>query len=189
MGYVLNDLIGQRFGRLVVTKRIPSKVYGIWRKRAWELICDCGNVTNSFTGQLTKGAKKSCGCLHKISSAENGRKSRHKVIKKESPCNSIYSHYKRDALKRGYEFNLDKYYFLKLLTSNCYYCDSEPNNVHEKNIHNFKYNGIDRIDNNVGYIIDNVVSCCKFCNVSKNNLTKEQFLNNIKKIYNHIIDK
>ena len=38
------------------------------------------------------------------------------------------------------------------------------------------YNGIDRIDNNIGYTIDNSVSCCKYCNFAKNDFLLDEFL-------------
>lgn len=53
------DLTGQRFGRLVVVKRIASGKN--WRPR-WECQCDCGNLTNVPTIYLRRGATTSCGC-------------------------------------------------------------------------------------------------------------------------------
>ena len=47
----------------------------------------------------------------------------------------------------------------------------------------YLYSGIDRIDSNLGYLENNVVPCCKFCNFMKLNLTTEDFLNRIAKIY------
>jgi hypothetical protein len=53
------NLVGQRFGRLVVT----SGPYALpERRRAWECMCDCGKVTRTVTNALTSGHTKSCGC-------------------------------------------------------------------------------------------------------------------------------
>lgn len=57
MGKPLN-LIGQRFGRLVVTEQAPNRN----QKRTWVCVCDCGNVIVTTTQNLRKGDTKSCGC-------------------------------------------------------------------------------------------------------------------------------
>lgn len=65
MGYKLIDILYQRFGRLVVTKRAkhPTKL------SSWECKCDCGNTCIVSSGELRKGQTKSCGCLRKEVSA------------------------------------------------------------------------------------------------------------------------
>lgn len=55
------DLVGQRFGRLVVIKQLPSKNY----KSQWLCKCDCGNEHITAGVYLTKGECKSCGCMEK----------------------------------------------------------------------------------------------------------------------------
>lgn len=54
----LDDLTGQRFGKLVVIERV-------WRKGAthWRCKCDCGNETAVVNSHLVSGYTKSCGCL------------------------------------------------------------------------------------------------------------------------------
>ena len=47
----------------------------------------------------------------------------------------------------------------------------------------FPTNGIDRMNNNIGYEISNVVPCCSVCNKMKSSLSKEEFLTQICKIY------
>ena len=63
------DLIGQRFGRLVVIEKLPSKNNRCW----WRCKCDCGNFKDVPTKYLTSGTTQSCGCLNKIKS-ENAKK-------------------------------------------------------------------------------------------------------------------
>ena len=53
----------------------------------------------------------------------------------------------------------------------------------------FYYNGVDRIDNNSGYDIDNCAPCCHQCNWAKKNLTKADFLNWIERVYKTVINK
>lgn len=45
-----------------------------------------------------------------------------------------------------------------------------------------KANGVDRIDSNIGYITNNIVSCCKICNIAKNNLHYNDFISWINRL-------
>lgn len=46
-----------------------------------------------------------------------------------------------------------------------------------------KRDGIDRIDSDEGYFINNCVTCCAKCNFAKRNLSVDVFLDLIKRIY------
>lgn len=54
------DLVGQRFGRLLVLK----KVYNI-KRLSWLCLCTCGNEVIVNTGNLMNGSTVSCGCLQR----------------------------------------------------------------------------------------------------------------------------
>lgn len=54
------DLTGQRFGRLIVIKRVENNKNN---KVQWLCKCNCGNITYLSTSALTTGNTKSCGCL------------------------------------------------------------------------------------------------------------------------------
>lgn len=56
------DLIGQRFGRLIVNGRTQPG-YGSGLKSLWICVCDCGRSINVPTNRLRLGQTKSCGCL------------------------------------------------------------------------------------------------------------------------------
>jgi len=75
------------------------------------------------------------------------------------------------------EFNLTSMDFLEIISNNCYICGKVPNNEHS--------NGIDRIDNEKGYTLDNTSSCCGECNYMKKNYDLEEFFEKMKKIYNN----
>ena len=60
---MVSDLVGQRFGKLVVTRL--SKQCTKKGKPLWECKCDCGNEVLVSTGILNSGKKKSCGCLQR----------------------------------------------------------------------------------------------------------------------------
>lgn len=59
------DLVGKQFGRLTVLKRVSFNKKSNKRLRTWwECLCTCGKYINVFTGSLTSGNTKSCGCLN-----------------------------------------------------------------------------------------------------------------------------
>jgi hypothetical protein len=186
MGAKQLDLIGMRYNMLMVVEKLPSKVYGdkskYHKKRMWLCKCDCGNMTEANTGSLTCDKKKSCGCLTSTKSAENSIKSRYKIAKQDAGYRSIYSSYKLNAKSRGFDFNIDFDYAVSILKSDCHYCGIEPSNTYMKSYYNATYNGIDRVDNTKGYEMDNIVSCCKMCNIAKNNNTEEYFLQWVKRL-------
>ena len=53
----------------------------------------------------------------------------------------------------------------------------------------YRCNGVDRVDNNIGYTLENSVSCCSWCNSMKNILPVNEFLNKIKKIHDYSLVK
>lgn len=82
-----------------------------------------------------------------------------------------YSYVKRRARIRNLEMKLDLNFFIKATKKNCYYCGGTN-----------KTKGLDRINSNLGYLKDNVVSCCIICNKMKSNYLKDFFINHCKKI-------
>jgi hypothetical protein len=73
----------------------------------------------------------------------------------------------------------------KLSSSDCAYCGSPPSQVYcSKGGYNgdYIYNGIDRVNNSIGYEENNVVACCKICNTMKSTLSQEKFFRHIKRI-------
>jgi hypothetical protein len=186
MGAKQLDLIGMRYNMLMVVEKLPSRVYGdkskYYKKRMWLCKCDCGNMTEANTGALTCDKKKSCGCLTPTKSAENSIKSRHKIVKEDAGYRSVYVRYRQNASARKLDFNVDFDFAVNIMKSNCHYCGIEPSNLFWKSYYNVSYNGIDRVDNTVGYEKDNLVACCKMCNISKNNNTEQEFLEWVKRL-------
>ena len=164
------NLLGQKFGKLTVTGRsIPiSYRHG---SALWDCVCDCGNTTkNVESRRLRNGDNKSCGC----GTRDDG-------FKKYQ-----YQKYVESANKREYEFTLTLDEFTLLIQSSCYYCGIEPKrDVSIKRTGKFLVNGIDRVDNTLGYLNENCVSCCTQCNTAKGTLSHEEFLEWIKKVYAH----
>lgn len=97
--------------------------------------------------------------------------------------NRVYYRYKRCGL------NFDKEHFTMLIKSDCHYCGISPVvrdcPTYEKQFSKSKFcfNGIDRVDNQIGYEKSNCVACCPTCNKAKHAMKVVDFLNWIKKVY------
>lgn len=70
-----DTILGQRFGRLVVTARAGSTASGA---RLWRCKCDCGKETIAGTYRLRHGCVKSCGCYRSDSLRQRYEASRHR---------------------------------------------------------------------------------------------------------------
>ncbi len=71
-GRPMRDLVGQRFGRLVVVRlegRNEQWGYLVWRCR-----CDCGQESLVAGQSLVAGLTQSCGCLRKEMCRETGKR-------------------------------------------------------------------------------------------------------------------
>jgi hypothetical protein len=161
-------------------KRMGSNV-------VWECLCDCGNICYADSGSLKTGNTKSCGCLKVASGKRNielvNKKSRLPVG--YAACNQLFGRYRREALSRGLSFSLTVEKFREITSKNCFYCGVEPLQGHyyQKFMNgSYVYNGIDRLDNNIGYEESNIVTCCWSCNQMKADRTKEQFIEHIRRI-------
>lgn len=84
---------------------------------------------------------------------------------------SLYKSYRRSASLRGKTFGLGLLYFTQLTEANCFYCGIKPKQIKGDIV----YNGIDRIDNEVGYEYGNVISCCGRCNKAKGTMGFNEF--------------
>ena len=56
------DILGRRFGRLLVEKHVGSDKHG---QAVWECLCDCGTRSAKKSCRLISGQTRSCGCLHR----------------------------------------------------------------------------------------------------------------------------
>jgi hypothetical protein len=54
---------------------------------------------------------------------------------------------------------------------------------------NYIYNGVDRVNNSLGYTKDNCKPCCKMCNKMKGTMSLEEFKSFIINAYNNLIKK
>jgi ribosomal protein S27E len=110
----------------------------------------------------------------------------------KAPINIYKYYYLHGAKSRNLEWSLSDEQFENLIFGDCNYCNEKPKPIqHLKRYIKVKevlnVNGIDRVNTHQGYNIENCVSCCSRCNRMKMALTKEEFLDQIVKIYNCFI--
>ncbi len=180
------DLSNKIFGKLTVIKKHEKRNSN--NRILWECLCECGENCIISGDQLNRGNKggngiptRSCGCLR--NNAHNKIQNRETAMWKRLFKSTIIKRSK----KSGYNSDITYDTFVELSKSGCHYCGLK-NSSYYKDIcesSNFilYYNGLDRIDSNIGYYLYNVVSCCKHCNCAKNIMSKVEFMNFIKRVY------
>ena len=145
IGTTYGDLTVEKFEDYTITPdghRVPKVMCS----------CRCGRqVTVSFW-DIKSGKTTSCG--------------RHPKLKDRSlpAFNSLYRYtYRSRALQRGLVFELTEAEFRKITQQDCFYCGAPPRSkmvVNKYSQSEYMYNGIDRVDNSLGYTLSNVVPCC-----------------------------
>lgn len=175
--------LGRRFGNLEVIGDGGYYLSSSNRKVFMLLCrCDCGNEKKIIVDAIAKGRSKSCGCYY---SRYNSEENKNGLV----AARIAYYAYQKGARDRGIEFDITFEFFVDITAKNCQYCGSEPNTLWRRkrskkpDIGNRIMNGIDRVDSNSGYVVENCVPCCKDYNVAKMAMTKDQFFSHVKKIY------
>jgi hypothetical protein len=160
------DLTGQTFNSWYVRgfiKRNSSTLL-------WDCVCKCGTQRFIRGNALTSGESKHCRICSGIKSRKpNSGGAKGKVL----------TFYKTNSKKRNHCWLLNDSYALEMMSCRCHYCGSYPKTISKPdqrlNADLFTYNGIDRLDSTKGYIKENVVPCCKTCNIAKHTMKEKEF--------------
>ena len=92
---------------------------------------------------------------------------------------------KSDAAAARREFTISLEWFIKACHEPCHYCgrvDQNTLSVRSTSkttkwiVKDFKYNGLDRVDNSLGYTEQNCVPCCAVCNRAKNSMSYNEYM-------------
>ena len=127
--------------------------------------CQCGKLK-------TRGSVHCMGCYSlRLSTGE-------------SAFNAVWNDYIQQSRRRNLKWYFIKRDARKLFESPCFYCGASPNTVKTipKGQGSFVFNGIDRVDNSLGYTPENCVACWRVCNFMKQDMSVEDFLIHIRKI-------
>ena len=177
-----NDLTGKVFGDLTVLRWVyaprPDQTRSDWQ---WLVKCKCGEeevVTADLLYRELKNACRKCS------------RERVKVLNtvpgQGAVWNRIVRNYRKGALVRGHEMSISPERLIEICHQNCYYCGTAP--IYSKG-YGVYMTGVDRVDNTKGYTDENVVPCCKTCNIMKGTMTKDDFIAHINNIHNNMSNK
>ena len=148
----LNDLTGQKFGRLTVMYRCNE----IGKPAKWHCKCDCGNECEVFGANLAKKTHStSCGCYNSEATAKRETKHGYRHTKAyriwcgikgrcNNPNNPRYHRYGGRGIKMCKEWEENAGLFCEWLYANGYREDAE-----------YGETTIERKDNDKGYSPDN----------------------------------
>lgn len=92
--------------------------------------------------------------------------------------NRRFHKYYHSAKERNIPWSLSREEFFSLWAAPCFYCQSPIEKI-----------GVDRINNDEGYSVGNITSCCETCNKMKLDYSIDEFSSWIKRIYNHLFER
>jgi hypothetical protein len=175
--------IGDKVGNFVV---LVSELVG--KNKTWICRCSCGSEKR-FWKISSISKQKTCGC---------GTDSTGLTAKQRRSMLTRMQGYKSGAKKRLLEWELSYEDFVEVSTGNCFYCNSDPKiwdcvsnapsiqkdspNIRKED-YKIKFNGIDRLNSDIGYVLENVVTCCTNCNRAKSDMSLSEFRSHTEKIY------
>lgn len=160
--------LGDKFNNLISIKYLRRE-NGL---QIWLFKCDCGEEIELPSHKVMTNGIRYCSKKCTLKGDPN----------LTSAFKRIFRTYKNRAKYRNLSFTLSIEEFKKIIDSNCFYCNLEPDNISKEYNTIYSYSGIDRLDNNLGYTVKNSVACCKTCNIAKNNLSTEEFKSWIKRL-------
>lgn len=170
----MNVELGKTYHRLTPIKLVSVNSKGI---KFFKVSCTCGSekIIPGYRLTCKSNPVKSCGCLRTEARSRLGKLSRH--APGEAAKRLLHVTYRRDAKRRGIVFDVPIELFLSIIAKPCHYCEAPPSNrAYPKRYYGgCLYTGIDRVNNNGGYTVDNIVPCCRRCNLAKRDSTLEEF--------------
>ncbi len=147
----------------LLLQRLPSK--------KWRCRCKCGAIRIASPCDLKRYDQcKECYDPERVAE-------QHRIPDDDRNLNYRFRYYRKAAANRSLAWELTKAQMQEFLIKDCTYCGKKNSQ------------GIDRVDNNEGYVSSNCVSCCSFCNHTKKDYSQEDFLNHIKRIYEYQVQR
>lgn len=182
------DLVGLKFGNLVVNKfELRDKTDNV----VWSCTCFCGKTFLANSNRLLSGTASNCGCIYAIERRKPPG---------ETSWNTRWSSYlsnvkeRRNRKGKSFENEFTKELFIEKSSLDCFYCERPPmewnkylkengqvtskaSRMSQEGIDRawININGLDRVDNSVGYLLSNTVPCCPDCNFMKHSSTLSEW--------------
>ena len=169
------------------------KTKGCWRRgeRSEIVVCDgCNGTFKRFKSSNRKFCRRECylesrrpkvkicpACKKEFTSPRKPDKI-YCSRKCQSPFygggikHKRYHQYQKSAQSRNIEFSLSTDEFLSFWQKPCTYCGAEIETI-----------GLDRLENHLGYVLGNVVPCCRDCNVMKMSQGLGEFIARVERVF------
>ena len=125
-----------------------------------QLCVNCGKDYEQFKTRYYKPSKicKECNSYNVLQDAKRKDRVRNYRDERFRNIQQFYKDYVSSSTKRNLTISLEFNDFKTMVLSPCYYC---------KYFKEEEVNGIDRLNNTIGYIKYNCVPCCTTCNMMK----------------------
>lgn len=175
----LQDLTGRSFGYWVVTGQAPRD----GNKTMWHCRCaTCGYETIRRGQHLKNGKFEKCFGSHFERAGLGGSGAK---APGHANATEAFGVYRLRAKKHGTTFTISRDEFVTISQQDCHYCGAPPSQVTNRQHFNgaFVYNGIDRKDSALGYVIGNCLPCCGRCNTMKSDVPYDEFLQRVSLIH------
>jgi hypothetical protein len=127
-------------------------------------------VTCCSTCNRMKGCLDAATFIRRAMHIEGGEKAYPECFPDSFCCR--FSRYKYRASQMGLVFELKEEMFNAMIFMPCYLCGKHASSSHR--------NGIDRVDNALGYLESNIEPCCGECNAMKKDISLSLFCNKLK---------
>lgn len=182
------DHKGQKYNHL--TMLYPTRSGGAGKGVYWMAQCDCGAMKEVRGTEARLGYIKTCGKCEYHSGLVKAAAAKSSINKDpKRPLRDVYMRYAHGAIYRNYEWKLTPEQFEEIVTKNCTYCQAPPREYKRAKRKGkgagFRAvcNGIDRINNQLGYTLDNCTACCPTCNRMKGTMDIVEFAKQISRMH------
>ena len=162
-----------KYGRLAIVKMLPGAKCVVQ--------CECGGEPKTVAyDSLVRGKTKSCGCIRREMHCRN-------IIPFFGLRQIVLSRYRRS--KHGWQ--LADSLFDTLMQTGCYYCGTFQSSLQTAKWTTavYAHGEICCKDNLKGFVLDNVLPCCKTCLAMRAKMSHEQFMEFLQKAGNHQTSK
>lgn len=169
------------------SKLNPGDTFGKWTiisREGKSCIALCGGCDNEYKRFVSNIlARNSLQCL--ACNAKEVGYAKTNGYDLQWQMATVYRLIKGSADKRGKQWELTPAYVFDRAMSDCAYCGRPPSNQYKAKGFTLLYNGLDRFDNNKGYVEWDTLPCCWPCNDIKGNLSHDEFLLRVHLIANN----